>query len=55
MFKQQLNDFQVKFCPQKYALYIFCQAWKTHQTIPLQQGLWFKWQIASLDTKSATH
>ena len=32
-FKQQHNDFQVKFCLQKYALYIFCQVWKIHQAL----------------------
>lgn len=41
MFKQEHNDFQVKFCLQKYMLYIFCQVWKIHQAISLQQGLQF--------------
>lgn len=39
MFKQEHNDFQVKFCLQKYTLYIFCQVW--NQAISLQQGLQF--------------
>lgn len=38
MFKQQHNDFQVKFYLQKYVLYISCQVWKIHWQFPSNKG-----------------
>lgn len=38
-----VKDFQVKFWLQKYVFSIFCQVWKTHRAISLQQGLQFYW------------
>lgn len=37
MFKQQQNDFQVKFCLQKYVLYFFCQVWNIRK-FPSNKG-----------------
>lgn len=55
MFKQQHNDFQVKFYLQNYVLCNFCQVWKTHQAVSLKQGLWFYWEITSFAIWSMTH